>query len=68
MDRREAVTGKLRVSNGQVHHTEAGGNYAGESSPGLFGNTIHTGKNGEIGVTDDGAFGGKVTDIDQYDG
>ena len=53
---------------GQVYHTDADGNYVGESSPGLFGTTIHTGKNGEIGITDDGAFGGKVTDIDHYDG
>ena len=52
---------------GQVYHTDADGNYVGQSSPGLFGTTIHAGKNGEIGVTDDGAFGGKVTDIDPFD-
>ncbi len=47
--------------NGDMIHTDTNGDYAGQSSPGPFANTIHSGKNGETGVTNDGAFGGKVT-------
>ncbi len=53
--------------NGQVYHTDASGRYAGQSNPGLFGATVHTGQNGETGVTTDGAFGGKATEIGQKD-
>ncbi len=50
--------------DGQTIHTDADGNYAGQSSPGLSGTTIHSGKNGGTGVTSDGLFGSRVTDID----
>ena len=62
-DGQYAGTSVPGIFEGQVFYTDKNGNYIGQSSPGLFGATVFSGENGETGVSVDGPFGTKVTEI-----
>lgn len=49
-----------------VHH-DANGRVAGKSMSGLFGTTEHRGKEGTVGRTTPGVFGGEVSTFDDKD-